>query len=132
LLFLWQTTMTFFPFLLFLVWRICFGCFLHTLWWMRIRYFCPINWDRGLLGWGSMLCCLPDVCWCRIPLGHTLDVSPLTRGGSCVLPNFCLFPWSGEGVTILKVLPSLQFRGSMIFPTRYRNLESNIFLHPLR
>ena len=124
--------MTLLVFLLFLGWRIRFGCSPLTLWWVRIRIRCPINWDRGLLGWGSMLCRLPDVCWCRIPLGHTLDASPLTRGVSCALPNFCLLPWFGGGVTILKVLPSLHFSGSMIFPTGYRNLESNIFLHPLR
>ena len=72
-----RLTMTLLVFLLLLGWRIHFGCSPLTLWWMRIRFRCPINWDRGLLGWGSMLCCFPGVCWCHIPLGHTLDASPL-------------------------------------------------------
>jgi len=66
LLMLWQSTMTLLGFLLLLGWRIHFGCSPLTLWWMRIRIRCPINWDRGLLGWGSVLCCFPDVRWSRI------------------------------------------------------------------
>ncbi len=27
----------------------------------RIRFDCPIKWDRGFIGWGSILCCLPAI-----------------------------------------------------------------------